>query len=1259
MSTTARDTTPATKAFWPRRRRWLVIALAAPLLALVAFALFLFKTGAGRDLVLDQLRSALGPQVLHWEEAEGHLSGGLTLRGLRYAADGTRIELGELSLDLDALALLGGTLHLRHLESDEGRILLAMEESPPEPWPERLRLPASLPEPSLPMAVEIDALQVRRLTVLRGEETLLAVDSLSARAAFSEGAATVESLELSGSPLALRLDARIDTANHWATALRAQIDLSLPKAEPLALDLGLSGRLDDLALRLATRTEPANRIELRATGGLPEPRWSLQVEAPQLRPGWFGAAGEALALQLGGEGDLTRAALEGHLRQGDQTVELGASELSYDQRTLRLSPLALGLFEGRLTVEGQVDLAPAQPNLALLARWDDLALTAGAQEATRSTGQARLDGPLDGYALRLDGDLRRKEEQAKLTLSGRGSTQALDIGALQVQLPAGALEASGRVAWDPQPEAALDLRLSDFDPAWFAPAFPGSIRAELRASGALVDGAPRGQLDATRLEGTLRGQPLHGEASAQMEADGSGHGQLDLRLGGSHLRGEGRWGERLDARLAFSPLRLPDWLDDAEGELRGEILLRGSRRSPGLEAHIDAGPLALAGLATERLALRAELVEDSGAATLSLEAQRLTLAGQSFEHFSLSGEGDRGQHRVELALDGLPGRLGARIDGGLSPKADLWRGTLLALALEPRDHPAWRLREPAAISLAPRSGTFTLEDACLDAAPAFACLSADSASGALEGELALQDFDLAQLTPLLGGGSDPGFALRGELDATAQVSRSAAGALRGHLSARIPEIALQPTLDPRAAPIELREFALDATFAPDLARLELDSRATADGHLRAEMELADPDAADGALRGTFDLLLPDISAVDGFSDQVIAAQGRIEGALRLSGTRAAPEIDGQLELTGLAAQIPALGLKLHDGTLRARRDTGDAIALEGSLGLGEGVLELAGDLQRDEAGRPVASATLRGENLTVMDTSEARLRASPDLRLHLADGRLKLRGEVAVPFARIDLEQLQSVRTPSSDVLIVDEETPDAGALAVDADLGLSLGEDVRMKGYGLSGTLAGKLRVRDRPGKATTARGAIEVGGAYKAYGQDLSITRGRVAWASTPIDTPALDVRAQRKIDTITVGVQVRGTALAPELTLWSDPAMDQAEQLSYLILGRPLRSASQADGAQLTQAAAAFGGNLLAKNLGAQLGVDEIEVADNRALGGAALTVGKKLSPRLHVSYGVALFGPGQVITFKYLLSRLWNIQIDSGTENRAALNYRLER
>jgi translocation and assembly module TamB len=326
--------------------------------------------------------------------------------------------------------------------------------------------------------------------------------------------------------------------------------------------------------------------------------------------------------------------------------------------------------------------------------------------------------------------------------------------------------------------------------------------------------------------------------------------------------------------------------------------------------------------------------------------------------------------------------------------------------------------------------------------------------------------------------------------------------------------------------------------------------------------------------------------------------------------------------------------------------------------LGEGAAKLSGTLQPMESGGMTAQLAISGTDLALMATPDISLRASPDLRLDLTPGTLKVRGQVDVPFARIDLEQLQSAVSPSSDVVIVDQGEP-GQPLALDVDVGVKLGERVRMRGYGLNGRLGGQLQIRQVPGKVMTARGAIDVGGSYKAYGQDLSITRGNIAYAATPLDMPSLDIRAQRKIDDVTVGIQVRGTALQPNLSLWSDPSMEQAEQLSYLVLGKPLRSASQTDGAQLTQAAAAMGGNLLAQKLGARMGLDEVEVADNRALGGAALTVGKYLSPRLYVAYGVALFGSGQVVTFKYLLSRLWNVQIDSGTENRAAINFRKER
>jgi translocation and assembly module TamB len=74
-----------------------------------------------------------------------------------------------------------------------------------------------------------------------------------------------------------------------------------------------------------------------------------------------------------------------------------------------------------------------------------------------------------------------------------------------------------------------------------------------------------------------------------------------------------------------------------------------------------------------------------------------------------------------------------------------------------------------------------------------------------------------------------------------------------------------------------------------------------------------------------------------------------------------------------------------------------------------------------------------------------------------------------------------------------------------------------------------------------------------------------------------------------------------------------------------------------------------------------VDDIGVSNNDALGGtSAFTVGKYLSPRLYLSYGVGLFDPGQVITLRYLFSHRWNFEAQNATDfSRASLNYRLER
>ena len=85
-----------------------------------------------------------------------------------------------------------------------------------------------------------------------------------------------------------------------------------------------------------------------------------------------------------------------------------------------------------------------------------------------------------------------------------------------------------------------------------------------------------------------------------------------------------------------------------------------------------------------------------------------------------------------------------------------------------------------------------------------------------------------------------------------------------------------------------------------------------------------------------------------------------------------------------------------------------------------------------------------------------------------------------------------------------------------------------------------------------------------------------------------------------------------------------------------------------------------SLLASQLGSKIGLDDAGVMQSRALGGSVLGVGKYLSPRLYVGYGVSLLGTGQVLTLKYLLRKGFDITIESSTvENKGSVNWRTER
>jgi translocation and assembly module TamB len=1243
-----------------QRRRWLLRGLLMVFvvaLLLVLGVTWLLRSGSGRDFALARVLASLPADSLSWQRAEGTVNGPLQLYGVRYEHEGLRIEAERVLIDPAPIALIGRTLQIEQLVIEQGTVALPPGSETPEPWPQAFTLPEQLPSLQFPLAVSIEALAIRGMRVVQGELGLIELTSVDAVGRFERGRVELERLSVESDRGRLQVGGALDSARRWDTGLQASLDLAGFGDEPLPLTIDAKGDLEDLTLTATARLPDPATLTLRLVGGLPNPRWTLVVSAPGIEPARLGIDAPSIALDLSGQGDLAHATLSGNVNYDGRAFRLMPSTLRYADGSVRLDPLALQLNPGSIDARGSVDLRGAAPLMALDLTWHDIEWPgATPAETARTRGQARIDGPSQDYVIGADAELVRGTEQAKFTLRGRGGTTQMTLERLSLVMPQGSLDAAGEVEWDPHPRWDLRATLEDFDPGWLQPDFPGAVDASLVTAGEMIDGKPRGAVTFDPIGGTLRGRALAGRIETRIDEAEHGEATLDLRVGESRLRGSGRWSERIDAKLELAPLLIEDLLPQSKGRLSGTLVVSGSRDRPTLIADLDGEALVYESYEAERLRLRSR-TDGAEQGKIEIEAENLVVADQRIATLAINAEGTRASHDIVLAVGADVARLEGRLKGG--ERDGTWRGELQALSIVPHDRDEWRLDAPSALVVDTGRGAVQLDSSCLRAAESSLCTTIAWQESVGDASFRLEAFPLQTFDPFLTESLQTPASAYGEISAEGQMRRAADGTIAGEIHVRSDSGGLR--LDPES-PRELltyRQLQIDGRLSDERAELTASASLGEEGELRANISNERPLSPDGALQGQVLLKLRNLAFLELVSDQIADARGQVDAALTLGGTRVVPALQGRATLAGFSAEIPALGIALREGQGELRSEGTSAARIVASVRSGEGEVRVEGRLDAAPDAASSLELAITGDDFVASATPDLAATVSPDLTLSLGADRLKLRGEIEVDRARINLERLDGATTVSDDVVILDSQTARTKATAVDSEIGVVLGEDVRLVGFGLKGKLDGRITLRDRPGRASVARGGVQVSGEYKAYGQDLKITRGQLSYASTPLDNPTLDLRAEREIDDITVGVQVRGTALAPQLTLWSNPALDQAEQLSYLVLGRPLRSASQADGSQLTQAAAAFGGNLLAQRLGARMGVDEIGVADSRALGGAALTVGKYLSPKLYVSYGVALFGTGQVVTFKYLLSRVWSVQIDSGTENRAALNYRLER
>lgn len=1032
----------------------------------------------------------------------------------------------------------------------------------------------------------------------------------------------------------------------------------------------------ELPVGLRIKHAAVRRLEVR----LPRGQSTLLAEAIALDARWVGPRVELrrLAATLPQTGAL----------EASGVARLSAERI--DLERLQLKGPGAAQLQGWFAYVGEFDLKLDWQHL----RWP----LQGEPQWRSPSGRLSAAGTLAAYRYQLKTQLAEARAQVELEAEGEGTPQSLAVQRLAARGLGGRLDAQGDIAWAPQLRIEADGRLQDIHPEQLLPELAGVINGRFKVDTTLVEDQPQIDFEAQLKDSVWREHRLDLAARGRYAGEVLMLTQAELLSAGTRLQLRGRIWPTLDATAELdSPDLAPLW-PGLGGSLHAQLQAQGPTRAPRVQAAVEAQQLRYENFALLSLQLDAQAdlrgaarpqnlqlkgrvdarglaYGDFSAASLRLDSDvdlrgRSTAqlriaearAGTAITAATLAIEGTLRQHDIRLAAQTDEGDAELLARGAADLDARRWRGVLASGRLAPAKLGAWRLEEPAALDVT--AAEQSMEPACWRSEPARACLRLLRNARLQRLALRLEQFRYAYLQPFL----PERWQIEGEVGGSAQVDLRPDGRLS----------LLRADLATSAGRWSVNERLL-FDFQPGVLRLEQQGEGAlqayidlpfAQGIAHVDARLAPgPILTQRALSGELRLALPQLGWLRLFTPEVTSVEGSLAGRFKLAGTLEHPLAQGELALREARMRLATPGIEISAirGTLRGGADGQLDLDVSGFSGGGE--IRIAGRI--DPRTDPVAAdITIRGKDFQAARRPEARIWISPELKLSLQKRQLQVEGEVQVPRAEITPADFASGTGPSADQLIVgrDGRAPEAkGLLKLLANVRLVLGDKVTFKGYGLTSRLAGALGITEETGKTTRASGEITlVGGRYKAYGQDLTIKTGRLIYAGGFIAEPALELRAEREPrEDITVGVSVRGTLDRPQFTLYSTPAMTQQQQLAWLVLGRPLENASgDSDRSMLANAALALGlsgGDFLAQRLRSSIGIDEISIASKpgESSDQARLTIGKYLSPKLYVSYGIGIFQPGNVFKLIYELGRGFKLQTESGVEAGGDLLYTIER
>lgn len=1246
-----------------KRRYWFLLALGALIVLLAAGASVLLETQAGLRWAVHMAESYSGGMV-KVDTASGRLAGPFSLDRVRITVPGVEIDVRHVEIDWHPSGLLAGQVRVSTLEG-QGIVIRPREASPANAVAAAsASSPTAVLPPgiSLPLHIHVTRARLRDVD-WKGPNRTLHLDRLDFSADADSRTLRVARLTARSPRLALSGTARAAPHGRWAVHADLSVQVQPEGYPEIAGRTVVEGALGG-TLRLHQTLDRPFPADLRARitdlFGTPHGKGTLQLA--RLDPHRINAlwprleAGANLAF-AGGPGHFTiHGTLNDKRILPRRQVRINLAG-GLDGDTLRLDhlDLALGGSPTRLTVRGTLGLRPPYRADATLA-WQALQwpLDAARPMASAPSGGAHLQGTPTDWALELRTLVRaRGTPQGRLALSLHGNRQRIDIGALAATWLDGTLAGSGRLGVEGKMPFRLSLRGRGLDLAGVSRHIAGKAGFDLQASGGL---APlRGRMKLTHLSGEVRGHALSGHAAVAYAGQVLDVQALKFAAGDNSFAASGRWGRTLLLDWRFDAPKLGEIAPGLQGHVQGHGRFAGTLAKPHVKADLQAADLKWKSLGLGQARLQADLeVGPKPAGSLQLHAEHITRGALEISRVEALLEGPASRQTFALAVASNRGDIELSGTGRL--EKNRWRGQLVSSRLQPLKAAAFQLESPAALELG--AGGNRLARSCWhDPRGRGFCLSGHSRAASWGAELSLDALPLTLANAYLDGST----VLEGSLDGYLKASGGGKQALA--LVGEMHSGAGSVTRDVagKAQHFAFSEAGLEARFDGTLAQARL-GIVLEDGSM-LDTALDVPWRNNTQPTGDLKLVahLKDLSGIGALTPALGNVKGRMDADFEVHGSLDAPHFKGYLQVSGFWAHLTRFGTRITRSELRVQ-GAGKVLKLKGELhDAKKGRLGIDGTLAHDAQWQ--LDARIEGKGFHAANIPEAHATVSPDITLKVRDHAITVNGSVVVPEAEIQPPHFSGAVSPSPDLVVVGRSTRKATPWTVTASLTIKLGEHVHFSGYGLSARMGGGLTIHDSPGELTTASGEIKIlDGEYKAYGQDLTIQRGRVLFSGGPISNPGLDIRAVRTVGAVTAGLQVTGTLRNPSLQVFSDPPMSRSNALAYLLFGHGMEQTTGSEQSTVNQAANALGiagGTYLAKAVGKSVGIDTVSVENaspyETSANQASLFLGKYLSPRLYVSYGIGIYQPINLLRIRYTLSRHWALEAESGTFSGADILY----